>query len=80
MKIRSKTENCLDYDHDDDDDDDDDNDDDDDELFWSSSLPKKSIRSNFQPGHCQRYSPSQISDTLLAGYKLAQKLSLSFDE
>ena len=30
--------------------------------------------------HCQRSSPSQISDTLQAGFQPVQNLSLGFDE
>ena len=60
-----------------DDDDDDDDGDDDDELLLiklNNRWPTKSL------DHCQRFSPSQISDTPRAGFKSAQKLSSGFVE
>ena len=56
-------------DHDDDDDDDDD-DDNEEELFCGMGNRRNFFRLNPCPGHCQRFSPSQISDTPRTGLNL----------
>ena len=56
-------------------DDDDDDDDDDDEMFLWYGWPTKVFSLISSWNHCQRYSPSQISDMLQAGFEPAQNLT-----
>ena len=55
--------------------DDDDDDDDDDEMFLWYGWPTKAFSLISSWNHCQRYSPSQISDMLQAGFEPAQNLT-----
>ena len=65
---------------DNDDDGDDDDDDDDGKLFFGMVDGRKAFSLISSQNHCQRSSPSHISDTSQAGFKPAQKLSLGFVE
>ena len=49
--------------------------DDDDEMFLGYGWPTKAFSLISSWDHCQRYSPSQISDMLQAGFEPAQNLS-----
>ena len=53
----------------------DDDDDDDDDCFCGMVDQRKAFSLTSSRGHCQRSSPSQISDTPWAGFEPAQKLS-----
>ena len=55
--------------------DDDDDDDDDDELFCGMVDQRKAFSLISSHDHCQRPSPSRISDTLQAGFEPVQNLS-----
>ena len=55
-------------------------DDDDDELFCGMVDRRKAFSLIFSRDHCQRSSPSRISDTPRAGFEPAQNLSSGFDE
>ena len=46
-------------------------------VVWLTDERRSLISSR---SHCQRFSPSRISDTPRAGYELAQNLSSGFDE
>ena len=59
----------------DDNDDDDDDDDDDDELFCGMADRRKVFSLISSLDHCQRSSPSHISDTSRAGFEPARNLS-----
>ena len=52
------------------DDDGDDDDDDDDEFFYGMIDQRKALSLISSRDHCQRSSPSRISDTPCAGFKL----------
>ena len=56
------------------------NNNDNDELFCGMVDRKKALSFISSLDHCQRSSPSQISDTPLAGFEPAQKLGSAFDE
>ena len=60
---------------DDDYDDDDDDDDDDDNCFCDMADQRKAFSLIFSRDHCQRSSPSRISDTPRVGFEPAQNLS-----
>ena len=50
-------------------------DDDDDELFCGMVDQRKALNLNSSHEHCQRSSPSRISDTQRAGFEPSQSLS-----
>ena len=57
-----------------------DNDYDDDDGFCSMAERQKAYSLIFSRDHCQRSSPSRISDTSQAGFQPALNLSLDFVE
>ena len=61
-------------------DDDDDDDDDDDKFFCVMVDQRKAFNLNSSRNHCQRSSPSPISDTPRAGLEAVQNLGLVFVE
>ena len=68
-------------DDDDDDEEEDDDDDDDDKLILAKLLiDKRRLSLISSRGHCQRFSPSQISDTSQTWFEPAQNLSTDFVE